>query len=74
MLDDIDHALLQVLQRDGQVSYGRAFAFNPLELPVSLSRMRAFLEAPECRPRTHSIIALPSAKTREIDTSVIGSS
>ena len=153
MLDDIDRALLQTLQRDGQVSYaelgalvglsastvndrlkrlkakgilkritaevspaalGREFlVFILIELgdlkqeSEFLSRMRAAPEVLECHhiagdysyllklrlagtghlerflseqvksiggiQRTHSIIALSSAKeTREIDTSVIG--
>jgi Lrp/AsnC family leucine-responsive transcriptional regulator len=155
MLDDIDRALLQILQRDGQISYaelgsnvglsasavndrlkrlkgkgvlqritaevspaalGREFlVFILIELadlkqePEFLDRMRARPEVLECHhvagdysyllklrltgtghlerflseqvksiggiQRTHSIIALSSAKeTREIDTSVIGSS
>jgi hypothetical protein len=76
MLDDIDRARLLVSQRDGQISYA--------ELGSHVGRLNGtghlerFLSEPAKSigsiRRTHSIVALSSAKEpHEIDTSLIGS-
>jgi DNA-binding Lrp family transcriptional regulator len=76
MLDDIDRTL-QVLQRDGQVSYAELGGHVRLSASAVNDRLKrhkgnGVLQRITIQ-RTHSIIALFSAKeTREIDTTVPG--